>query len=166
MISPEIIRRYPFFAGLSHDQIVTLAKVADDVTVEAGHYFFREGDEVKYIYLVLEGAVAMIFEVPDQRSGAEAFRTTHRRSADEGCRGQRSWAGRSLCLVRNGISAPGRRRRKSYHRCRVIVFDAQELASHFEEDCEFGYLMMQKVAQVIAGRLRDIRIESLSRFAA
>ena len=35
MVSPELIRRYPFFAGLSYEQIVTLAKAADAPLVPA-----------------------------------------------------------------------------------------------------------------------------------
>jgi hypothetical protein len=34
-----------------------------------------------------------------------------------------------------------------------------------DEDHEFGYLMTQKVAQVIRERLRDMRIESLAEVA-
>jgi hypothetical protein len=37
MVSPELIRRYPFFAGLDYDQLVKLAKVAQEYKVEAGH---------------------------------------------------------------------------------------------------------------------------------
>ena len=55
---------------------------------------------------------------------------------------------------------------KATTECRVVAFDAQELTNQFQKDCEFGYLMMQKIAQVVAGRLRDIRIESLSRIIA
>ena len=32
---------YSFFAGLSMDQINTLARAADEEKVEAGHFFFR-----------------------------------------------------------------------------------------------------------------------------
>ena len=41
MISTEISRRYPFFAGLSLDRINTLAKVARGEKVEAGHFFMN-----------------------------------------------------------------------------------------------------------------------------
>ena len=43
-----------------------MAKAGEDITVKDGHYFFREGQEVKHIYLVLEGAAAMLFDVPDR----------------------------------------------------------------------------------------------------
>ena len=47
MISPELIRRYSFFAGLNQDYLGTLAKYADERSVQAGHCFFGEGAELK-----------------------------------------------------------------------------------------------------------------------
>ncbi len=41
MVSLELIRRYPFFAGLSYENIVALAEVADELSVSPGHYFFH-----------------------------------------------------------------------------------------------------------------------------
>lgn len=66
MVSTELIRRYLFFAGLSYGHLVTLSKVADEETADAGHCFFHEGDELSNFYLVVEGAVAIVLEVPDQ----------------------------------------------------------------------------------------------------
>jgi hypothetical protein len=47
----------------------------------------------------------------------------------------------------------------------VIAFDCQKLLKEFESDCRFGYLMMQKAAQISRDRLRDLRIESLAELA-
>ena len=56
MVSPELIRRYAFFAGPDYEHIVKLSKVADEESVEAGHCFFHESDNLKSVYLVLERA--------------------------------------------------------------------------------------------------------------
>jgi CRP-like cAMP-binding protein len=45
---------------------------------------------------------------------------------------------------------------------RVMAFDCLKLRQSFEEDSEFGYLMVQKAAQVIRSRLRAMRTESLA----
>jgi len=42
MISAEVIRRYPFFGGLTLKQINALAKLGKEEIVEVGHYFFHE----------------------------------------------------------------------------------------------------------------------------
>jgi CRP-like cAMP-binding protein len=162
MISPELIRRYPFFAGLSHEQMVTLAKVADEVSAEAGYYFFHEGDELKNFYLVLEGVVAIVLELPDQaveqplsEQLSGKLQTKDVITSAIGPGEVFAW---SALVPPHGASAGG----KATTSCRVISFDCQQLMPIFESDCQFGYLMMQKAAQVIRERLRDIRIESLA----
>ena len=162
MISPEIIRRYPFFAGLDEDQIVALAQVADEITVDAGYYFFHEEDELNTFYLVVEGEVAVIIEVPDQ-------------DVEQKVSGQLmgklktkdiiiSTVGPGEVFAWSGLVPPHKATgsAKTNGTCRVLAFDGLQLREKFEEDCRFGYLMMQKVAEVSRGRLRDLRIESLA----
>ena len=55
---------------------------------------------------------------------------------------------------------------KAMTSCRVAVFDMEELRPILEVDCRFAYLMLLKAAQIVRGRLRDRRIESLAENAA
>lgn len=164
MISPEIIRRYPFFAGLNFEQIETLARAAEEVHTEEGHYFFHEGDELHAFYLVLEGAIAVVIELPDQELAANqsvANQLTGELATKEvvvstvGTGDIFGWSG----LVAPYIATAGA---KAITRCRVIQFDTKKLCKIFEEDPRFGYLMILKAAQVVRERLRDMRIESLA----
>ncbi len=145
MVSPELLRRYPFFAGLDMDQLVTLAKVADEVEVEAGHYFFHEGEKLDTFYLILEGMVAIVVELPDRESiistlgPGETF----------------AW---STVVPPYTATASA----KALTPCRVVAFERQALWKEFESDWRFGYLMMQRVAQVVRDRLHDTRIQSLA----
>ena len=50
---------------------------------------------------------------------------------------------------------------KALSSCWLISFDCHKLIKIFEQDCEFGYRMLMKVAQISRDRLRDTRIESL-----
>jgi CRP-like cAMP-binding protein len=165
MVSPELIRRYPFFAGLDYDHIVKLAKVADEETVETGHYFFHEGDELMVFYLVLEGAVAIVLEIPDRDVEQQIagqltgeLKTKDVTTSTVGTGDVFGWSG----LIPPHTSTASA---KAVTPCRVVVFDCEELGKIFEEDCRFGYTMAQKGAQVIRERLRDMRIESLAHLA-
>jgi CRP-like cAMP-binding protein len=51
---------------------------------------------------------------------------------------------------------------KSVTNCKLLEFDADELRAKFEDDYEFGYLMMIKVAKIIRERLDAIVIETLA----
>jgi CRP/FNR family cyclic AMP-dependent transcriptional regulator len=162
MISPELIRRYPFFAGLSHEHITTLAKVAEELNVEVGHYFFHEGDELTHFYIVLEGAVAIVIEVPArdvEHKLAEQF-SGELRTREEvlSAIGPGEVFGWSALVPPHQAMSSG----KATTPCRGVAFDAKQLFKIFETDCGFGYIMMQKMAQVVRDRLRDMRTESLA----
>jgi len=151
MISPEVLRRYPYFAGLSNEQLITLANTADEATAPVGHFFFHEGDTLRHIYIVLEGEVAITIELPAQNR--EIVVSTIGPGEVFG------WSG--LVPPFEATSAA-----KALSACRVLAFDCQALRAEFEKDCRLGYLMMQMLAQVIRDRLRDLHIETLSCLAS
>lgn len=66
MIPQEMIRRFPFFLDFSPRQIDTLTKAADDIYIEAGHTFFRAGEDLKRFYFVLEGEISIVISLPDR----------------------------------------------------------------------------------------------------
>jgi CRP-like cAMP-binding protein len=162
MISPELIRRYPFFAGLSYDEIVSLTKVASELTVEAEHYFFHEGDALENFYLVVEGAVAIVIEVPDQDVEHKlAGQLTGELITSDiviSAVGPGEVFGWSALVPPHEATTCA----KATTLCRVIAFGSRELLQTFEDDCRFGYVMIQKTAQIIRDRLHAIRIESLA----
>jgi CRP-like cAMP-binding protein len=162
MISPEILRRYPFFARLSIEQLNKLAELANEEIVETDHFFFHEENELDHFYLVLEGAVAIVFELPErdvEHKISDQFlrklKTKDVVTSTVGPGELFGWAG----LVPPHCANAGA---KALTPCRVIAFDRNELLKNFDEDPRFGYLMMQRTAQAISGRLRDLRIESLA----
>jgi CRP-like cAMP-binding protein len=166
MVSPEIIRRYPFFAGLSQEYLVTLAKNANEERVNSGHRFFGEGDELNAFYLVLEGAVGIGIAVPDpavsQGLAGQLIGEVKTKDVTVSTVGSGDVFGWSALIPPTCSSAAAR----SVTPCRVITFDCRELLRLFQEDCSFGFLMVQKAAQVIRERLRDMRIESLALYAS
>lgn len=163
MISPELIRRYPFFAGLDHGQIDLLAQVAQERSVDEGHRFFREGDVLDAFYLLVEGSVAIVMEVPDREAAGEdvAGQLTGEMKTKDivvsgiGTGDVFGWS----CLVAPHEASAGAVAKTE---CRVVAFDGGQLAKAFEDDWRLGYLMSQKAANVMRDRLRDMRIESLS----
>jgi CRP-like cAMP-binding protein len=165
MISPEVIRRYPFFAGLDHEYIVMLAKVAEEMTVDAGGYLFREGDQLDHFYVVLEGAAAIVIEVPasnvDHKLSEQFTGEMQTKDVVIGTIGPGEVFGWSALVPPHDATTSGKATTPS----KIVSFDARELQRVFIEECDFGYLMIQKMAQVVRDRLRDLRTESLSHMA-
>lgn len=145
MVSPELIRRYGFFSGLSMEHIVELAKVAEEVDVEACTFFFHEDEEIHHLYLLLSGEVGLVMNIPQKEI------VSHVIVAGDVF----GWS----ALVPPYLASVGA---KSLTDCQVVRIDCREIRPKFEEDSQFGYRMMEKIAQLIRQRLRDLRIESLA----
>ena len=166
MISPELIRRYSFFGGLDYSQVVTVAQVADEISVPAGHYFFHEGDELNHFYLAVEGEVGVVIDLPKPGVSYRLSELlTHQIQTNDViviAIGPGEIFGWSALVPPHNATSSG----KALTSCRVITFDCQQLRQSFEEDYQFGYLMTQKAAQVIRSRLRQLRTESLVQLIA
>ncbi len=162
MISPEILRRYQFFAGLSNEQIIILAEDAEEKNVEEGHIFFKENDVLKGFYLVLEGTVGIVIEIPDQDV---------KQTVSDQLTGELITKDIVLSTVSSGnifgfpaLIPPHNANAcaKAFAPCLVVEFNCTELLKEFDKDCGFGYVMTQRVAQLAVERLRDLRVETLA----
>jgi CRP-like cAMP-binding protein len=162
MISPEIIRRYPFFAGLSNEQIITLAEDTEEKNVKEGYVFFKENDVLKSFYLVLDGTVGIVIEIPDHDV---------KQTVSDQLTGELKTKDIVLSTVSSGnifgfpaLIPPHEANAcaKAFAPCQVVEFNCTELLKEFDKDCRFGYLMTQRVAQLAVERLRDLRVETLA----
>ncbi|MFN2150207.1 MAG: cyclic nucleotide-binding domain-containing protein [Anaerolineales bacterium] len=162
MISPELLRRFSFSAGISPEKIVELAKIGKEISVEAGHYFFREGEKVDNLYLILEGEVAISMEIPDretktpvanQLAGEIATKDVVVTSITTGS--PFGWA--AIIPPNEAFMAA-----KATHPCNVVAFDTQELNALMAADPELAYQMTLQAAEIIRKRLRDVSIETLA----
>lgn len=162
MVSTQLLRRYPFFAGLSLDHLALLSQVGDEHLFKPEEVIFYEGDELRQFYLVLEGTVAITIGVTDREQGNN--------KADQ-LVGVFNMKGVVVSTVNEGqifgwsalvpphTSTAGAEAVKP---CRVVSFDCKELRPLFDKDCQFAYLMLLKAARIIRERLRDMRVESLA----
>lgn len=162
MISTEMLRRYTCFAGFDYNQLRDLAKAGEETSVDVGHYFLREDEELDYFYLILEGTVAITLEVPDR--AVYQPRNNHitgdwiTKELTVGSIGEGELFGWSALIPPNISTASA----KAMIPCRVVAFDCQALRPIIEQDCSFGYLLTLMAAKVIRERLRDLRMETLA----
>ncbi len=161
MISSELLRRYPFFAGLSHDQLTALAMTADEYEFAAGHRFFSEGDELDYFYLVTEGDVGIVFEVPDSevKQTVAAQLTGEIKTKDLIISRVRpgepfGWT----AIAREGGATAGA---VALVDSKVVLFDMDKLLEKIEEDPTLGCTMLQHILRSVRQRLHDLRMETM-----
>ncbi len=162
MISIELLRRYPFFAGFSQEQIYDLARVTDEVSVKAGHKFISEGERLYHFYLVLEGTVGITINVPDREFNQSLTRQITNdlitKDVTVNTIGEGEVFGWSALIPPNLSTANV----KALTDCRVLDFNYQALQPIIADDCCFGHQLTMRAAQIIRYRLRDMQIESLA----
>ncbi|UCC51260.1 MAG: Crp/Fnr family transcriptional regulator [Anaerolineaceae bacterium] len=71
MISPEMLRRYPFFAFLDHAQLADVAMIAEEKEAGAGVALFTAGEPASALYLLREGNIELHYTVTDERGMEE-----------------------------------------------------------------------------------------------
>jgi CRP-like cAMP-binding protein len=66
MISPEVLRRYPFFSFMTHDQLREVAMITEEVEVEADTTLFESGGVADALCLLERGSIELHFVVYDE----------------------------------------------------------------------------------------------------
>jgi signal transduction histidine kinase len=56
-VSPDVLRKFSFFASFSTDQLEEIAQTATQFSVRANKVVFRQGEHSETMYLILKGAV-------------------------------------------------------------------------------------------------------------
>ena len=147
MVSSEVIRRYPYFSGMSMERINILANIAEEIEYEKEQYFHHEGEEIDKVYILVEGEVSLITSFPQQDK--EVVINTL---------GAGDVFGWTSLLPPHTAGAGA----KTVTNCKLVEFSVKDLPTKFEEDFQFGYLMIIKIAQIIRERLDSIVIETLA----
>lgn len=162
MISPELLRRYPFFASLSTEQLNALAKISDELSVEAGHVFFKEGEPLDFIYVLVEGSAAITLGIPAKeiihKLSEQFSRELQLNEIVVSSIAEGEMFGWSGIIPPHTATADSKATAPS----KVISIDCRELRKSFETDHQLGYILTQTAAKVISDRLKNMRIETLA----
>jgi CRP/FNR family transcriptional regulator, cyclic AMP receptor protein len=136
-----LIAKQPFFKGLSPHQFQLLAELAMERQFKTGEYIVREGDPANRFYLILEGKVDLHFEsgeqgrVPIQMLGP---------GDDLG------WAWLFPPYYFHGTA-------QAIEPTKSIFFYGTRLRRLCEENHDFGYEIMKRVADVAIRHLNAAR---------
>lgn len=59
MVSPELLRQYPFFGLLNDTQLKDIAMIAEEVSLDGKVKLFSKGDRAEALYFLLDGSVEL-----------------------------------------------------------------------------------------------------------
>jgi len=66
MVSPEILRRYPFFGSLTAGQIKAMSMIAEQLEYKKGDVICEEGKPAEGFYLLLDGGVSLYYKSEEE----------------------------------------------------------------------------------------------------
>ena len=144
------LQTIPWFQEIAPEYFEKLCGISSLREVEPGDELFREGDKEDYLYIVLEGRIAIEIFVPGRGR-------------------MRIYTAEPMDVVGWSSTTPVVRQRTAGARAvfpsRLVVMEAQKLKQLCDEDHDLGYVVMRRVANVIASRLLVTRLQLLDMFA-
>jgi CRP-like cAMP-binding protein len=135
---------------MSHEHFDKIVGITTLIEVDAKQELFREGDPEEFLYIVVQGRVAIEMSVPSR--GRTRIYTAE--PMDEV-----GWSSVTPVVRRRTAGA-----RAVLPSC-LIKIDAVKLRQLCDDDCGFGYIIMRRMVNVVASRLLTTRLQLLDVFA-
>lgn len=149
----EVVREFekiPWFQELDPIHLQKISEISRLRHVRAGEVLFREGDSEDYLYIVVEGRVALDMFIPHKGRvriyTAEPWDLFGWSSVTPVIRKRTAGA----VAVVDGV---------------VIAIHSEKLRQVCDEDHDLGYVVMRRLANIVASRLLVTRLQLLDMFA-
>jgi CRP-like cAMP-binding protein len=144
------LQSIPWFQDLSDQHFDLICSITHLVNVDQDTTIFSEGDKEENLYIVLEGRVAV-----------ELFSSVQGKI--------RIYTAEPLDVIGWSTLTPVIRQRTASARAvldsRLAAVDGRELRKLCDQDYELGYIIMRRIANVIAARLMITRLQLLDLYA-
>ena len=143
MVSIEVLRSLPYFAGVSPDTLRAVAEFTQEREFKAGEALAREGDVARWLCILRAGQVDVIYR--SQAHGGSIVDTVV----------PGELLGWSALLPPHKITATIEGRENG----RYVAIDAEGLRKLCEKDHTLGFGLMTWVAQEIRNRLQGVSVQ-------
>lgn len=143
MVSPEMLRRYPYFAKVSEETLKEIAMLSEERSYPAGLRLFYVGDPADYLNIIVDGEVEIQYELGNGE----------RRTVDTLVAGD--------ILVWSALIEPYRTTAigTTSKPTKVIAIKAKPLRELCEKDPVVGYQLTREIAKLLANRLESARVQ-------
>lgn len=149
MISTEILRRYPFFAGLTEAQLKAVAMLAQDISYPKDSTIFEECGEANRLFLLLEGSVDLFYR------SQEEYHPTTTKNFFVGEINPGEMFGTSSIIEPYELNATAR----NPVNCRLVEIDAVELRKLMAGDLDLANKLLLAVIKTLKERIGAMRVQ-------
>lgn len=138
---PNMIKKFSCFRDLSEDQLQAIAEISNSVCYSPGYVLFEEGEQGKYLYLLIDGDVEVFFKADETD-----FNKVDTISSEE-------MAGCSAMVPPYTYTAT----EKALSEVEVLEIDINDLRNLIEEDPGLGLNLQQYMIQTLNDRILKLR---------
>lgn len=146
MVSPELLRRYPFFASLTDEQLTALAMIAEEKSYPQGTLLVKENQPANKLILLLEGDVDLIYSGGGEGAVVNALVGS---IAPGEMLGVSSIIEPYIYISSARANTP----------VRVVELDGPAVRALMQVDKVMGYVLMRNVAAAVLERLKYTQVE-------
>ena len=143
MISPELLRRYPYFADVSEESLKEVAMISEEISGAAGETLFKQGDPAELLYVMTEGEIDLQYEL-----GSGELRTVDTLVAGD----LAVW---SAVVEPYRCTASGTMRKDT----KLLAIQGVKLRELMETNHDLGYRLLLSVTKLLATRLEGARVQ-------
>jgi CRP/FNR family cyclic AMP-dependent transcriptional regulator len=143
MISPEVLRRYPYFAGIHEESLKQLAMIAEEKRIPAATRIFNESDPADKLSVIVKGEVHVQFLL-----GNGELRTVD--TLVDG-----DILGWSAMIAPYKMTAHCTATKDTD----LVRLDARKLRDLCDQDPRLGYQLTMEIARLLAHRLEGARVQ-------
>jgi CRP-like cAMP-binding protein len=144
------LQRIPWFRDLKIQHLDKIAQISQLRRLKAGEVIFREGDFEDRVYIVLEGRVALDMMVPPR--GKVRFYTAEKWEVF-------GWSSVTPTVHQRTAGAT------AVTEAVLASVEAGKLRELCDQDHDLGYMVMRRLANIVASRLMISRLQLLDIFA-
>jgi CRP-like cAMP-binding protein len=155
MISPELLRRYPFFAPFTEADLREFAMIADEFTAAEGEELFEECGDADTLYLLLDGGIDLYYK------SEEEFHPKDSKEFEVGVINPGEVFAISALIDPYKLNATARVSQDT----KYVKIDAAKLRAFLQENPTTGYLMMQQLTKALMERLASTRVQLAAAWA-
>jgi len=155
VVSPELLRRYPFFAPYNEEQLREFAMIAGESSAGMGEILFDECAPAENLYLLLEGEIDLFY------TSEEEYHPTSSKEFLVGEISPGEVFAVSTLIPPYVMNASARATKPS----RFVIFDGEALRMLMENDPLLGYTVMVEITKVVMERLAYTRVQLAAAWA-
>ncbi len=152
MISPELLRRYPFFGQLKEPYLKTIAMFTEEEHIEEGMLLFEDNQPANYLHFLITGSIELHFRVKD-KNHLHTQKDFYVGQINPGEPFGISALIQPYCYTSTAIASEP---------CHILKIKADELRSLCEENAEVAAVLMFQLARTAMMRLHDTRIQLIA----